>query len=273
MKLGLALGPEVGERFSLARNAGIEGLMVFGHEIADKNMAKDLLRRFAEEGARMAQIGCWSFNPAMPDENAAAEVRRAIELAGQAGNGCTVVFAAGGVHPSGAWVAHPDNWTPEARKRVAQSVRPLAKLAAEVGVRLVLEPHLVNVAGNGQTSRELLETIGAPNVGICADLVNYCTFDDLWDNRRLMDSVFGPLAGRCFAAHLKDVAIEERLIVHMNECPAGQGKMDFVALLSRLDKLLARTDWAIIEHTPPEKVSDTVRYVMDKAREADVRFA
>lgn len=272
MRLGLAIGPDVPARFELARQMGAKGLMVFAEEVRGDGSVEALHRRFADEGLEIAQVGCWSFNPAAATEAGIAEVRRAIDLAAGAGRACTVVFGAGGLHPTNPWAAHPDNWTPDARQKVARAVRPLARAAERAGVRLVLEPHLVNVARDGPTTRELLDRIGSPSVGVCADLVNYCTFAGLWDNRALIDSVLGPLAGRCFAAHLKDVALEERLIIHMNECPAGQGRMDFVHLLRRLSEALARDDWAIVEHTPPDVLGEAVQYVKDKGREAGVEL-
>jgi len=273
MRLGLSIGPEVPDRFGLARQVGAAGAMVFAEELAGEGGAVGLLKRFADEGLAIAQVGCWSFNPAAPTEDAAAQVRQAIDLAAEAGRGCTVVFGAGGFHPRNAWAAHPDNWTAEARRAVGKALRPLARHAEKAGTRLALEPHLVNVAKDGPTSRQLLEAIGSPAVGICADLVNYCTFEGLWDNRGLIDSVLRPLEGRCFAAHLKDVALEERLIIHLNECPAGQGMMDLAYLLRRLDETLGGDDWAVVEHTPLEVLAQAVGCVKDKAREAGVKWA
>lgn len=273
MRLGLSIGPEVDGRFDLARKLGGDGLMVFAEELAGGDGGAALLKRFDDEGLEIAQVGCWAFNPAAATDSDAGQVRRAIEFAGSAGPACTVVFGAGGLHPDNPWAPCADNWTPAARRAVADALQPLARHAEEHSVRLVLEPHLVNTAKDGPTTAELLDLIGSPNVGVCADVVNYCTFEGVWNTPGVIDSVLDPLAGRCFAAHLKDVEVEDRLIVHMNECPAGRGKMDFVHLFKRLDEVIDRDDWAIIEHTPMDVLPGVVQYVQDKAREAGIDWA
>ncbi|HUX19861.1 MAG TPA: hypothetical protein VMW69_01390, partial [Spirochaetia bacterium] len=109
-------------------------------------------------------------------------------------------------------------------------------------------------------------------VGVSMDVVNYCTYQDFWDTKALIDRVVEPLAGRCFAVHLKDVSMEPRLVIHMNECPAGQGVMDYPYLLARLDRIVRPDDWAIVEHTPIEELAKTFSFVKEIAAKVDVRF-
>lgn len=272
MRLAVSLPPRVENRAQTAVKLGAKGVSCFPADAKKKGSIDAVINNFADHGLEVAQIGCFSFNPLQPNDDAAADAKLSIEFAAKAGPACTVVIGAGGLNRDNAWVAHPDNWTREARERAAEAIRPLAAIAEDHGTRLTLEPHFANVAKDGPTSAELLELIGSPAVGICIDMVNYCTYDAFWDTPSLIDSVLEPLEGRCYAVHLKDVSMEQRLIIHMNECPSGQGKMDFVHLLARLDEVVGEDDWAIIEHTPPDMLEDAFQYVREKAAEAGISF-
>jgi sugar phosphate isomerase/epimerase len=268
----VVIPPDVADKGQLAVTLGAKGVSCSAADLAKYGTIEATIGHFAGLGLDICQVGGWALNPLVPTDEGVEAVEDAIQFAAQVGPHCTVVLGAGGLNPHHAWVAHPDNWTRASRERVAEVVRPLAEIAEEHGVRLALEPHFANVAKDGPTSAELLGLIGSRGAGMCIDMVNYCTYEGFWNTPVLIDSILEPLKGRCCAAHLKDVSMEQRLIIHMNECPAGQGEMDFVHLLARLDEVVESDDWAIIEHTPADMLEGAFAYVREKAAEAGVTF-
>lgn len=272
MRLGVVIPMDVEDKGQLALQLGASGLSCSATDVEKHGGIEGTVQHYADLGLEVCQYGGWPLNPLVPDDAGVQAVKDGIEFATQAGPACTIVFGAGGLNPHHAWVAHPDNWTRAARERAAAVVKPLAELAEARGVRLALEPHFANVAKDGPASAELLELIGSPAAGICIDMVNYCTYEGFWDTPSLIDAILEPLQGRCYAAHLKDVSMEQELIIHMSECPSGQGEMDFVHMLSRLDQVMDENDWAIVEHTPADMLAGAFAYVRQKAAEAGVSF-
>jgi len=277
MKLAVAIDtrtlPQADEQAATAIKLGARGINIYPAQIREAaGQVDDAVRVFREKGVEVAQVACWDYNPLLPEAKAREDVMLAIEFAGKYGGTSTVVFGAGGLNPQNPWIAHPDNWKTKTREAAANTIKPLAELAERNNTRIALEPQFANVCKNAEATFELLELIGSKAVGLSMDVVNYCTYDHYWDANALIDEVIGALGDRCYAVHLKDITMEPRLIVHMSECPAGQGVLEYEYLLARLDRTVGSDDWAIVEHTPPEMLESTFDFVRAKAAKVDVEF-
>ena len=69
-------------------------------------------------------------------------------------------------------------------------------------------------------------------------------------------------------AHAKDVVMQNALHPHMDECPAGEGCMDYVTYLRLLEEALGPDGYLIVEHTPPEKLEAAVKHIRRYTEEA-----
>jgi sugar phosphate isomerase/epimerase len=277
MRLAVAVAtsesPGIEDQSALAARLGVTGVNIDVRQIVSLGESPaSAVGRIRGAGVAVSQVACWDYNPLIPDAGDRREVERAIELAGLLGGRCTVVFGAGGLNAQNPWIHDPANWTPRARSRAADSIRPLAEMAEAVSTRIALEPHFANVCRDAESTLALLEAIGSDAVGLSMDVVNYCTFEDYWDTTRLIDNVVKPLGRYCFAAHLKDVSMEPKLIVHMNECPAGTGALDYRHLLMSLDAVMNESDWAIVEHTPLDRLPEAFRFIRERAGDVGVHI-
>jgi hypothetical protein len=60
--------------------------------------------------------------------------------------------------------------------------------------------------------------------------------------------------------------------MQFKETFAGNGWADFDVLLPLIDKELKPDSWAIIEHTPPEKIPDAKMFIENKAHKLGIRL-
>ena len=64
--------------------------------------------------------------------------------------------------------------------------------------------------------------------------------------------------------------MENQLHLHMLECPAGDGCLDYVTYIRLLESELGPEGYLIVEHTPEERVADAVAFIRERADEAGV---
>ena len=199
---------------------------------------------------------------------ALGKVLRAAVTVG-AGN---VYVRPGSMNPAGAWTPHPENHKPETRDRLVESLRALVLLAEEAGVPLAMEGHAVSPVDNATVAREVLDRVGSPWLRLNADPVNFIrNIDEAYDNTALLNEWFDLLGPDVATAHAKDVTVQERLVVHVEECVPGQGHLDQETFLRRFDACCP-TGVVLIEHLPAERVPEARRALLEFARQAGLTF-
>jgi sugar phosphate isomerase/epimerase len=204
---------------------------------ADAQALRELL---AGEGVRLYQAtGYWQ-NMITPDETCRAEAMRtipaALRLAGWMG-ARGIDTGPGSMNPDGPWYPHSDNYTAGARRQLVRTLQECAKAAEDAQVFLSLESHQLVTLKTPEITREVLDEVGSPWVTADYDSANWITLDTIFDTGAALDHHFDVLGPRVISCHAKDIWIENRLTLHLQDGCPGKGRMNFHTLFRRMQAL------------------------------------
>jgi sugar phosphate isomerase/epimerase len=79
------------------------------------------------------------------------------------------------------------------------------------------------------------------------------TLRDTYDSTTFLGHLFAVLGPYIVAAHAKDLRPQNRLVLHLEECPIGQGLLDQVTFL-HLFEAACPDGYVMIEHLPDDQV-------------------
>ncbi len=178
----------------------------------------------------------------------------------------------GSLNPRGPWLPHPGNTRQETLDQLVDSLKQAASVAEGEGVVLALEGHVLSPLDSPARVREVLDAVGSAALRFNSDPVNFVgTLADAYDTRGLIDRLFGELGDRTVCAHLKDVCVEERLVLHIAECSPGEGLLDLPAFLAGFERCCPE-GYVMIEHLPPERVPAAKQAIDAALVTADLRW-
>ena len=194
----------------------------------------------SDGGIRMVQAtGFWQ-NLVTPDELQRAEsvrtLQAALRLAGWMGSRA-IDTGPGSMNPRGPWFPHPDNWTPTARRQLVSSLKECAPVAQDSNVLLSLEGHQLVTLASAEIMAEVLDEVDSPWVTCDYDSANWITLPEVYDTPSAVNHHFDVLGARITSCHAKDIWVEDRLAVHLQDGCPGKGQMDFRSVLRRMEAL------------------------------------
>ncbi len=233
--------PEICRR---VRDLGFSGIFTRfrrNHPLETSRAQADRVRRLmADEGVRLYQAtGFWQ-NLVTPDETQRSEAVRvlqaALRLAGWLG-ARGIDTGPGSVNPDGPWFPHPYNWTQTARHQLIKSLREAAPAAEDAGVYLSLEGHQLVTLESPEVTAEVIDAVGSPWVRSDYDSANWITRREVFDTGPALDRHFDILGNRIISCHAKDIWIENRLALHLQDGCPGKGLLDFRTLFRRMEAL------------------------------------
>ncbi len=204
---------------------------------ADAEALRTLL---AGEGVRLYQVtGYWQ-NMVTPDETRRADsvrtIQAALRLAGWMG-ARGIDTGPGSMNPDGPWFPHPDNHTASARRQLVRTLKECAKAAEDAQVFLSLESHQLVTLKTPEITREVLDEVGSPWVTADYDSANWITLESIFDTGAALDHHFGVLGPHISSCHAKDIWIENKLTLHLQDGCPGKGRMNFHTLFRRMQAL------------------------------------
>lgn len=204
---------------------------------AQAQRLRDLL---ADENVRLYQAtGYWQ-NMVTPDETVRKEavrtVQAALRLAGWMG-ARGIDTGPGSMNPAGPWFPHPDNWTPTARRQLVRTLKECVVAAEDAGVYLSLESHQLVTLKTAEITREVLDEVDSRWVRCDYDSANWITLDTVFDTTRALNHHFDLLGKHIVSCHAKDIWIENKLALHLQDGCPGKGLMDFKTLFRRMEEL------------------------------------
>ena len=204
---------------------------------AECRRVRDIL---SDHGLAMYQCtGYWQ--PLMhADESirreASRTLRAALRVAGELG-ARGIDTGPGSLSPNGPWAPHPGNWTADARRQLVKTLKECAPTAEDNGVYLSLEGHLLVTLDSAATVREVLDEVGSRWVRSDLDPVNWIGLAEVYDTTTAVERMFKTLGEHVVSGHAKDVIIEDRLVIHIDQRPAGQGLLDYRTYLRLMEAL------------------------------------
>jgi sugar phosphate isomerase/epimerase len=225
------------------------------------------------EGVRMYQAtGYWQ-NMITPDETLRKEavrtVQAALQLAGWLGSR-GIDTGPGSMNPAGPWYPHPGNWTATARRQLVKTLKECVSAAEEAGVFLSLESHQLVTLQTPEITKEILDEVGSPWVRCDYDSANWITLDTVFNTATALNHHFDLLGEHIVSCHAKDIWIENKLALHLQDGCPGKGNMDFKTLFRRMEDL--SSDYPVIaEGNSTEELPAVSKLFHDTARELGIR--
>lgn len=205
-----------------------------------KAMAERVRDLLAGEGLRLFQAtGYWQ-NMITSDENIRREsvrtIQAALRLAGWMG-ARGIDTGPGSMNPNGPWFPHPENWTISAERQLVKTLKACASAAEDAGVYLSLESHQLVTLATPEITQSILNEVDSPWVRCDYDSANWITLQTVFDTGAEVNRHFDILGDKIVSAHAKDVWVEDKLTVHIQDGCAGRGRMDFRTLFQRMEAL------------------------------------
>lgn len=185
----------------------------------------------------------------------------------------TVYVRPGSLNRAGHWTPHPENTSAETLERLIASLTSVASVAEAEGVTLAIEGHVVSPLDTAARIKQVIDAVGSPALRHNVDPVNMIPSIPLaYRNRVVLDELFDTLGDVIVAAHIKDVVVEDRLVVHIAERPAGQGLLEMEHFLRRFEASCP-DGWVLIEHIPDEAVPAAAEAMRAAAERAGLAWS
>jgi sugar phosphate isomerase/epimerase len=238
-----------------------------------RHKAERLRTLLADEGVRLFQsTGYWQ-NMVTPDETmrkeAARTVQAALRLAGWMG-ARGIDTGPGSMNPLGPWFPHPENWTASAQRQLVKTLKECAPAAEDAGVYLSLECHQLVTLKTPEIAKEVLDAVNSPWVRCDYDSANWITLETVFDTASALNHHFDLLGNHIVSCHAKDIWIENKLTLHLQDGCPGKGLMDFKTLFRRIEAL--SPDYPVIaEGNSSADLPFVSKLFHDTARELGIR--
>ena len=266
--------PQICQR---VRAAGFSGIFTRFRDndplTARREDAERLKSLLADEGIQLFQTtGYWQ-NMVTSDETARAQsvrvIQAALKVAGWMGSR-GIDTGPGSMNPAGPWFPHPDNWTVTAENQLIRTLRECAEAAEDSGVMLSLESHSLVTPRTAEIAARILDAVDSPWVRCDYDSANWITLETIYDTGAAVNSHFDVLGKHICSAHAKDIWVENRLAIHLQDGCPGKGVMDFATLFKRLEAL--DPDYPIIaEGNSSEELPEVGALFHDIAKSLGIR--
>jgi len=237
----------------------------------------DAVRAYAaaaeKAGVVIAEAGAFGNNPISPDEAVRKKgietCGRKLALADRIGARCCVnVTGSRGERYSGP---HEDNLTPETFDRIVASVREIIDAVKPTRTYYAVETMPFIYPDSPESYLQLLKAIDRERFAVHLDPVNLTSSPQRYYNSGvLLRECFEKLGPYIRSCHAKDIALIDRLTVHMDEVPPGLGGLDYRTFLQELNRLDPDTP-LMLEHLPSEEeYALGAEYIRSVARDAGV---
>jgi sugar phosphate isomerase/epimerase len=233
--------------------------------------------RACERAARqadivIAEVGAWS-NPLSPDEAirgaALAKCQNMLALADEVGARCCVNIAGSrGAKWDGP---HPADLSPETFDMIVETVRAIVDAVKPRRTFYTLETMPWMYPDSVDSYLDLIAAIDRAQFGVHFDPVNLVNSPlRYFHNADLVREFISRLGPYIRSVHAKDILLQERLTVHLDELRPGLGGLDYRTLLLELDRLDADLP-LMLEHLPAASEYDlAAAHLRDVAREVGV---
>jgi len=205
----------------------------------------------------IAEVGAWS-NPLSPDEgerhSALEKCKASLHLADEIGARCCVNIAGSrGVKWDGP---HPADLTDETFERIVESVRQIIDAVKPTRTSYTLEPMPWMYPDSADSYLRLITAIDRPAFGVHFDPVNLVNSPERYFYNACLVSDFierlGPYIRSC---HAKDIRLDDRLTVHLDEVRPGLGGLDYQTFFKKLSR--CDPDMPVmLEHLPESQMYD-----------------
>jgi sugar phosphate isomerase/epimerase len=220
----------------------------------------------------IAEVGAWS-NPLSPDARVRADAvetcKQNLQLADAIGARCCVNIV-GSRGPKWDGPSALD-LTEETFDMIVEVVRDIIDSINPTRSCYALETMPWMYPDSADSYVRLLRAIDRPACAAHLDPVNLiCSPQRFFQTAAIIEECFAKLGPHIRSCHAKDIALDDRLTVHLDEVRPGLGGLDYPCFLRELNKLEKDVP-LMLEHLPDEeeyrKAAEFIRHI---ARDEDI---
>jgi sugar phosphate isomerase/epimerase len=219
----------------------------------DAPLIEDYVKVAASNDILIAEVGAWS-NPISLDEHTRREAlekcKNQLALAERVGARCCVNIAGS---LGNKWDGPgADNFTDETFTLIVDSIREIIDEVKPKRTFYTLETMPWIFPDTAESYLELIKAVDREAFAVHFDPVNMITSPRIYYHNGEMIREFivklGPYIKSC---HGKDISMEEKFLVHLDEVGPGEGILDYKVLLTELNTLDKDMPF-ILEHLTTE---------------------
>jgi sugar phosphate isomerase/epimerase len=243
--------------------------------VGETDRIRTVREAFAKHDVVIAEVGVWN-NLMEPDgrkrEANLAAMEQGLAVADEAGALCAVNIA--GTFNPRSWAGpHPDNFSAAAFDLAVTNARAVIDSVRPKRAKLTYEMMPWCLPDSTDAYLELIRAVDRPAFAVHLDVVNIVNSPRRYfENTSLIRECFAKLGPRIVVCHLKDVLLDERLTVHLDEVIAGEGGLDIKAYLEEVARLPHQPP-ILLEHLRAAEEFDRARtHVLRVAKDAGIDF-
>lgn len=222
----------------------------------------------------IGEVGAWC-NPISPDPVQAASALdkcvATLDFAERIGARCCVNIT--GSRDSERWDApHWENFSKETFDMIVETTRKIVDAVNPKRTFYTLETMPWIFPSSPDEYLDLLYAIDRPGVAVHLDPVNMINTPKMaFRSGEFIRECFAKLGSRIKSCHAKDIAIQKKLTVHLDECRPGTGLLDYPVFLRELSKLDPDTTLCL-EHLSDAEYPLAAEYLRTVAKQEHLDF-
>lgn len=235
----------------------------------DPALIDQYMKIIEKHHVKISEIGVW--RNLMNGENFDYAVNQ-LRLADSLGIECCVNIA--GTSSKLAWdAADVSNYTKETYNKIVDSVRQIIDLAAPKHAFYTLEPMPWMIPDGPEVYLQLLKDVDREHFAVHMDFVNMINSPRRFLSApEFVEECFSKLGPYIKSTHIKDSRMDlTKYTTHVEECPPGQGQLDYPKLLQIMNKYLPADGAILLEHMNTfEEYDKAFKYVKAAAESAGI---
>lgn len=249
------------------------GDMLFDIQASDCEKVASVYR---EAGMDLPQFGV-GFRECLFDADAEVrgqvihKIKRGIEVARDL-NAHTCLIRTGSLNPAGSYAPCKENFEPEAKAQLIETLKLIAVKAKEEDVTIVIETHALTIMGSPEINKEVIEVVGSEHMGVVMDYVNHFqSMDQVYNSTERLNHIYDFMGPISPVAHCKDITVSPGLVLHIDEEIPGEGEIDMVTALRRWQDLYP-DGYMLLEHLSNDRYPLAAANVIRICKEADIEI-
>ena len=235
----------------------------------DENLIRKYMDIIERNHVKISEIGVWRNILIGQDIDYAVNQ---LKLADKLGIECCVNIV--GTVSSLSWdAADVSNFTDDNYVTIVKSIRQVIDKAAPTKAYYTVEPMPWMIPDGPDVYLKLIDDVDRERFAVHMDFVNMinsprrflCACD-------FVEDCFKKLSPFIKSTHIKDSRMDvTKYTTHIDECPPGEGNLDYPKILQILDKYLPKDGAILLEHMSTfEEYDKAFKYVKNAAEKAGV---
>lgn len=248
----------------IAKDSGYSTVVFPFNPLSSDEEINAYVAELKDANISIAEVGAWRSNPLDQDlgkrREAIQKIQERLALADQVGAACCVNVAGS---LSEKWDApHMDSLNDDVFALIVDTIREIIDAVKPRRTFYTLETMPWMVPFDPDSYLKLIQAVDRKEFGVHLDIINMINSPILlYRNAAFTQECFDKLGPFIKSIHIKDMTIEQKLTVHLNECLVGEGFYHFRTFFDCAAKLPADMP-VLVEHIKVQSDFErSVRYL------------